>query len=428
MVKKFKLIFLISIMFLIVFGTTSFAKIEMTSGDADQILNYYQENLDTMFQSSYIMASIKTNLSKVDRQAFADTFNDYFYKTNGFIDKVSGDYDFNNVTCFAYYYKTGSTSNPSYYVYFFFVLSNNTFSSELDYLYYETKTNNTDKNSIGVCGWDGAERKSLPALKIVINYGTSIQSSSIIDFNLYSNSVTTTDFPEVEGAKVDIKSFLGLSPVQTIYYKPYGADKPEPYFLANTIDLRKNLPEIPDTPESGDTEESGDTGGGTTTPSGDNGSGTTTDEKLDNINQNLNNIENVIASGNQEIVGEIGEVKDFLSGDATITDNELLEKFPEVEIEDPSEDFFSWIFSQIENVFLSTEPQSFEFSLFTENKYSVSSEQIKVPDNAIKTLVGLSTAFGIFYWILKDVRKTINKIKEGSIEALATEDITADMV
>lgn len=98
------------------------------------------------------------------------------------------------------------------------------------------------------------------------------------------------------------------------------------------------------------------------------------------------------------------------------------------DIEDPSEDFFTWIFEQIENIFTSTEEQTFSLKLYTENEYTISSNQIYVPDSAIKTLIGLAGAFAIYYWIIKDVRKTINKIKEGSIESLATEDITANML
>ena len=95
---------------------------------------------------------------------------------------------------------------------------------------------------------------------------------------------------------------------------------------------------------------------------------------------------------------------------------------------DPSNDFFTWVFDQIKNVFTSTEEQSFKFKLFTTNEYTISSSQIYVPDCVIKTLIGLAGAFGIYYWIIKDVRKTINKIKEGNIENLANEDVTANLL
>lgn len=145
-----------------------------------------------------------------------------------------------------------------------------------------------------------------------------------------------------------------------------------------------------------------------------------------------NSATGTVDNGNIEINIDTGEtvdnIKDYLGQPANTTEDEFKDNFPTVEVDDPSEDFFSWIFNQIENVFLSTSPEVFEFSLYTGNVYRINSNDIKVPDGIIKTLIGLSCDFSICYWIMKDVRKVINKIKEGNIEALADEDITANMV
>lgn len=124
----------------------------------------------------------------------------------------------------------------------------------------------------------------------------------------------------------------------------------------------------------------------------------------------------------------VDSIKDYLGEEAQTTENEFKNNFPEVEIDDPSEDFFSWVFDNIENIFVSTSEQEFSFSLYTNTTYTINSSMVYVPNGVVKTLIGLFCDFGICYWIIRDVRKVINKIKEGSIEAIADEDITANMV
>lgn len=143
-----------------------------------------------------------------------------------------------------------------------------------------------------------------------------------------------------------------------------------------------------------------------------------------NIDQNTGEIDVDVNIDTGETVDNI---KDFLGQDVDITEDEFSENFPTVDVDDPSDDFFSWIFEQIENIFTSTSAQILQFELFG-TTYSYSSNDVYVPNNALKTFIGLSSDFSICMWIIKDVRKVINKIKEGNIEALSDEDITANMV
>lgn len=144
-----------------------------------------------------------------------------------------------------------------------------------------------------------------------------------------------------------------------------------------------------------------------------------TNEKLDGISGEINEVNNSINNINNFLSGDITKNPEDIKGALTIDTSE---------IDDPSNDFFTWVFNQIQNIFTSTEEQSFNFKLFTENEYTVSSSQIYVPDSTIKTLIGYAGAFAIYYWIIKDVRKTINKIKEGNIENLSNEDVTANLL
>ena len=124
----------------------------------------------------------------------------------------------------------------------------------------------------------------------------------------------------------------------------------------------------------------------------------------------------------------VDNIKDFLGESPQTTESEIKDSFPQVQIEDPTNNFFAWVFSEIEDIFLTTEDKTFTFSLFTGNSYTIHSNDITVPSSPLKTLVGLSVDFGICYYILKDIRKTIEKVKKGSFEDIASEDITANMV
>ena len=188
-------------------------------------------------------------------------------------------------------------------------------------------------------------------------------------------------------------------------------------------------------------QPSGDIGTGGTTGTITNPSGDTTGKvDLSGIEQGIGNINQNIDKTNEKLDGISGEINElnnsvnninnFLSGDITKNSDDIKGSLTidTSEIDDPSEDFFTWVFNQIQNVFISTEEQSFNFKLFTENEYTVSSSQIYVPDSVIKTLISYASAFGIYYWIIKDVRKTTNKIKEGNIENLGNEDVTANLL
>lgn len=151
------------------------------------------------------------------------------------------------------------------------------------------------------------------------------------------------------------------------------------------------------------------------------------------LSNTINNpITGTVDNGNINININSGEtidnIKDYLGQKPTVTDDQLKDSFPTVEVDDPTNDFFTWIFEQVQNVFTSTMPQTFEFSLFSGTTYKINSNDIKTPEGPLKTFVALSISFSIFYYILKDVRKIINKVKEGNIEELAEEDITANMV
>lgn len=395
MVKKLKFIFLLSFTIFSILGTNSFASItsidKMNKETMQEIVNYMISKETT--------TSTKTTYKNID----LDNLVNHFNTTTATLLKSQ---DVEYIEQLIIYYE-------DYNDYLLLIPNNDTIG---DILPFNKITYYANKNAYYLPYTSG-----IVEIKLKINSTTSFTSSNYNTAEINIGQLTI----DYDNSKVTSTELCSIGNPASIQIKIANASEFEWFFLYPNIEIYGQITDNETDGENGE-DTSGDAGG-TTIPNYTQDLNNIKNE-IGNVNNNLENLGNKIESGNKEVVNQIESVKDFLSGDTNITDNELLEKFPEVEIEDPSEDFFSWIFSQLENVFLSTEPQTFEFSLFTENKYTVSSEQIKVPENAIKTLIALSTSFGIFYWILKDVRKTINKVKEGSIEALATEDITADMV
>lgn len=256
-----------------------------------------------------------------------------------------------------------------------------------------------------------------PRDKIIATvHGGLLNSDGEITYKLYNLQTDVSEF--IENLKVEIVAGVTcLIPNEKLENGTYK-------IIANHTDSLGNVLTFTSSDFLVDVEKQQTiiTGSGTGTSSG------TIDEN-GNINIETNTdvvidttpITDSIDKSTQDIINKLEEPP-------TTTDDDFKNNFVDTEIEDPSDDFFTWIFDNLENIFLSTEEQTLEFSLYTDNVYEISTNQIIVPDGILKTLVGLSCDFGICYWILKDVRKTINKVKEGSIESLADEDITANMV
>ena len=418
MAKRFKLISFMSLLFILILGTTSQAVV------SEDYMNYIWTNLENNsdFNNS---GSYNTNFKSYLQQLTVEQKNSVKTKINQYLYANNLNYEDINLNTFLSY-----DAEVTFNIYF--VFSNNTAPNNHDLGYLEIKVNDGYKK-LYVKNSDGI----IKYLKVQVAFYKNSLHFTVGNFqDLTSNGLTINlgKTAYSENTRTFYSSNISCySLIQTVYIGyPISANNQEARFLSNySAYINKDdgafIPKEPDNPD----EPSGDSGG-TTSPSGEGGGGNVdlskveggindiknnTDkinEKLDGISGEINEVNNSINNINNFLSGDITKNSDDIKGSLTIDTSE---------INDPSNDFFTWVFDQIKNVFTSTEEQSFKFKLFTENEYTVFSSQIYVPDSTIKTLISYAAAFAIYYWIIKDVRKTINKIKEGNIENLGNEDI-----
>ena len=306
--KKFKLIFLLSLTLLSILGTTSFANINMNEETAQNILNYCYNNINTSTNSSQLndtnLENAKNLISKITASNFKEYFNQNFINTLNITTEIT----FENISFIPCY----NFSN----VYIDFIVSNNTYSNTLPFTYLfrgnpgleNEQTYNqflitgTSSNS----GITNSEDQNLNIIRITITSSGGLNISNISAIKKSYYTLENMEFDE-DDTSINFSQLRGLSPSQVIYYSGYNTNVKKSYLLDNWYNADPNDPEIPDNPGSGDTGESGDTGGGT---GGDTGGGTTTpdySDDLENIQTGITDINNNI--GNiQESIPTSGEI------------------------------------------------------------------------------------------------------------------------
>lgn len=430
MVKKFKLIFFMSLILILILGTTSQAVV------SEDYMNYIWYNLENNSDFN-IGGSYNTNFKSYLQQLIPEQKNSVKIKINQYLNTNNLNYEDMNLNVFL-----SQDAERTFNIYF--VFSNNTAPNNNDLGYLEIKKDADGYTRLYVKN----NNSFIKYLKVQVAYYKNSLHFTVDDFKdllpLYGLRIDLGKTAYSENTEIFYSSNISCYKLTQVAYigYPISSSSEKTRFLRNySAYLNKDEgayipqePVIPDKP-SGDSGTGGTTGT-ITNPSGD----TTGKVDLSGIEQGIGNINQNIDKTNEKldgISGEINEVNNsinninnFLSGDITKDSDDIKGSLTidTSEIDDPSEDFFTWVFNQIQNVFTSTEDQSFSFKLFTENEYTISSSQIYVPESVIKTLIGLAGTFGIYYWIIKDVRKTINKIKEGNIQNLGNEDITANLL
>lgn len=143
-----------------------------------------------------------------------------------------------------------------------------------------------------------------------------------------------------------------------------------------------------------------------------------TNEKLDENNKKL-----------EETNNNIKDTNDFLKNDNVPDDNEF--NLPSVEVDDPTSNFFDTMFMGLYNSINVEGNQQISFKIFSKDIVINSDDFNFLVGNEwgiLRVILTSSWVFGIGIFILKDIRKMIDKIKSGNIESVASDDIKADMV
>ncbi len=143
-----------------------------------------------------------------------------------------------------------------------------------------------------------------------------------------------------------------------------------------------------------------------------------TNNKLDETNEKL-----------EETNNNIKDTNDFLKNDNVPEDNEF--NLPSVEVDDPTANFFDTMFMGLYNAINVEGNQQISFKIFSKDIVINSDDFNFLVGNEwgiLRIILTSSWVFGIGIFILKDIRKMIDKIKSGNIESVASDDIKADMV
>lgn len=160
--------------------------------------------------------------------------------------------------------------------------------------------------------------------------------------------------------------------------------------------------------ESDDSGESGD-------------SGTTNDK---DYTENFDNLENSING----TTSAIQDTNDFLK-DESVDDSDF--ELPTVEVDDPSANFFDTIFTGVYDAVTIEEDVTIGIDVMnTHVKISSADFNFLVDErfSLIRTILSYSWIFGIGMFILRDIRKILDKIKNGDVDTAVTDDVKADMV
>lgn len=394
-------------------GHTLTVDLSLSVEDIESFINYYSdklstvgnsdENFKTLYQTIdkyYVKRAYDTNLQKWENEILSEFKKAITEDTR--IDKK------NIIVALQAQYEGASTGK--YYPHFLFFINNNSVSNVLSFMKVRYSSSNKiilDGTTANRCYYNVYTRFKNEYTENVFKF-----TSNVFDLFLDTSKI---DISVTSDSVIDIPILYGVTNTMPIvYYKTLNETNYFPYILKN---YNKTTSGGGETGGEGGGETGGETGGGSSD----------TDKIIGEIKGEVVEIKDDVATIKDKILTK-EKLQEILEKEPTTSKDDFEDSFPSVEVNDPTSDFFTWIFEQIENVFTNTTPQVFEFSLFSGTTYKINSNDVKTPNSPLKTFVALSISFSIFYYILQDVRKIVNKVKEGQIESLAQEDITANMV
>lgn len=123
----------------------------------------------------------------------------------------------------------------------------------------------------------------------------------------------------------------------------------------------------------------------------------------------------------------VDNIKDYLGQDPTVTKDQFKDSFPDIDVNDPTSDFFTWLFEQLQSCFSVNTAQYLSFTIF-DKTFTVNSDDYIINIPIFNSVIGVGSSIFIFYAIFQDIRREIEKVKEGKFNSIANEDITANMM
>lgn len=151
---------------------------------------------------------------------------------------------------------------------------------------------------------------------------------------------------------------------------------------------------------------------------------TSTNNKIDLVNSSIVKQTQAIISGDKEIRDAIINKSDaVISGefailgaltDTTFSGDISLQDLPQVEIDDPSDDFFSWLLANIEDFFIDFDNTTLVIPIYNEN-FEIDSDIFVLNVEPLASFISIGWWFICGIPLLKWVRHTIETIRSGNI-------------
>lgn len=266
------------------------------------------------------------------------------------------------------------------------------------------------------------------------------QVSGVVQaYNYDSNNQTmqVTVGPSTGGSAyaIYVPGLVALSQTHVIYANTqlYGRNS---YFLSNYLSLH-NSGEAPPAP----TPTPG--GGGGDSPGGGSLDLTETNGKIDDVkeevtqqgeaivNQLSGDKAEIIESQQQSTEAITGSIDDAFDPDTSKIDSGDIDlSINDFEIDeqtDPTSNFFTWLLEQIQDILTTDGDETLEFD-FLDEHYILNSSDFSGPEGALKTFLVAYFTFAVGFLTALDIRKIIEQFKNGNIEAIASDDINANIV
>lgn len=148
--------------------------------------------------------------------------------------------------------------------------------------------------------------------------------------------------------------------------------------------------------------------------------------RLTTVEETVTNLSSESASISEKMDTVIDN-QNKLYEEPSSTSDDFSSAFPSVDVPDQTEDTFNSIVNSVFDVFTQSGNQTITLN-FRNSTYYVNSDDFDLSSTGLSSFLSVLSSFGISLLLAKDLRKEINKIKEGNIEQIANEDISANIV
>lgn len=165
-------------------------------------------------------------------------------------------------------------------------------------------------------------------------------------------------------------------------------------------------------------------------------------QKLDTVIKNQTIISDKIDDNGNRVIESINEngeltrttitetgdkIIEFIKEDSNSTSGDFVKNFPSNEVEDQTAETFNNIFTQINSALTTSDPNiSIDIPFPNGSTTTITASELSTKNSGLQTFTSTILMFSMSLVVIKDFRREIEKIKNGKIDDVANEDITAN--